>query len=397
MGKHEAVGQMLGYLYQVRFALYLLLKYENEDSQISIEKFDDVAFVEAGRPLELLQLKHHISKSGDLSDTSNDFWRTINVWLDKTLSDKSILENTKFIILTTARAGEESASSFLRDDNKRNIEKAFKILQNVAQTSKNIKHESYYTKFLMMDESDKKKLLKNIYIIDDSPNIIQVEDKIRNFIKFGCLPQYEKNILERLEGWWYKESIKFLTSNDSVFITQNQIRNKIASFRDEYAVDNLPIEDFDFTEDENRIFINSNKIFLKQLNLIELSNPRIMKAIEDYRKAFAQRSKWVKEGLIYINDLDKYESKLIDEWERNFYEILEEMNEITPNIEKVKMGRELYKRVQDWNISIKKKVEEPFIMRGSYHILADKKSVGWHVDFLNRLECLLELEGGEDE
>ena len=36
-------------------------------------------------------------------------------------------------------------------------------------------------------------------------------------------------------------------------------------------------------------------------------------------------------------------------------------------------------------------------MRGSYHILADKKSVGWHVDFLNRLEYLLKFEGGEDE
>ncbi len=396
MGQHEAVGQMLGYLYQVRFALYLLLKYENEDSQISIEKFDDVAFIEEGKPLELLQLKHHISKSGDLSDTSNDFWRTINVWMDK-IEDRDILENTKFIILTTAKAPEESASSFLKDDNNRNIEKVFNILQNVAKTSKNIKHENYYTKFVNMNEIDKKKLLKNIYIIDNSPNIVQVEEKIRNFIKFGCLPQYEKSILERLEGWWYKESIKFLISNDSVFITQNQIRNKIASFRDEYTTDNLPIDDFNFSESENKIFINSNKIFLEQLNLIELSNPRIMKAVEDYRKAFAQRSKWLKEKLIYVNDLGEYEKRLIDEWERSYYEILEEINEMTLDSEKVKTGRELYKKVQDWNINIKKKVEAPFIMRGSYHILADKKNVGWHVDFLNRLENLLVFEGAEDE
>ena len=44
MSNHQATEQMLGYLYQIRYALALLLKNDNPDYQISIEKFDDVAF-----------------------------------------------------------------------------------------------------------------------------------------------------------------------------------------------------------------------------------------------------------------------------------------------------------------------------------------------------------------
>ena len=43
---HDASGQLSGYLYQVLSALLLLLESRNPDSQLCIEKFDDVAFVE---------------------------------------------------------------------------------------------------------------------------------------------------------------------------------------------------------------------------------------------------------------------------------------------------------------------------------------------------------------
>lgn len=40
MSNHQASEQMIGYLYQVRFALALLLDDDNPNSQISIEKRD---------------------------------------------------------------------------------------------------------------------------------------------------------------------------------------------------------------------------------------------------------------------------------------------------------------------------------------------------------------------
>ena len=61
MANHQAAEQMIGYLYQIRYALFLLLDNDNTGYQVSIDKFDDVAFDDNGTPKELIQLKHHIN------------------------------------------------------------------------------------------------------------------------------------------------------------------------------------------------------------------------------------------------------------------------------------------------------------------------------------------------
>ena len=77
MPNHQASEQMLGYLYQVRYALALLLENDNSDFQISIEKFDDVAFSKDGMPKQLIQLKHHIQRQGSLTDGRDVYKRQV--------------------------------------------------------------------------------------------------------------------------------------------------------------------------------------------------------------------------------------------------------------------------------------------------------------------------------
>lgn len=103
MVTHEATASMIGYLYQVRYALKHLLYEENPSTQISIEKFDDIALEsETGNPIEIIQTKCHTERKGDLTDRSTDLWRTIKVWIDAVCEDSTLLENTKFVIITTA-------------------------------------------------------------------------------------------------------------------------------------------------------------------------------------------------------------------------------------------------------------------------------------------------------
>ena len=94
MSNHQATEQMLGYLYQVRYALALLLDNDNPEFQISIERFDDVAFSQDGEPKQLIQLKHHVQKSGNLTDSSTDLWRTLKVWIDTIAKSPEILNET---------------------------------------------------------------------------------------------------------------------------------------------------------------------------------------------------------------------------------------------------------------------------------------------------------------
>ena len=79
-GSHDASASLTGYLFQARYALLRGLEEgrHHPGHALSIEKFDDVAFEEAGRPVELIQTKHHGNR-GDVSDTSVDLWKTLHI------------------------------------------------------------------------------------------------------------------------------------------------------------------------------------------------------------------------------------------------------------------------------------------------------------------------------
>ena len=399
MSSHQASEQMLGYLYQIIYALYLLLKSDNPNLQISIEKFDDIAFSENDNPRKLIQLKHHKCKSGDLTNSSTDLWRTLNVWIETVTQSLDLLEETNFFIITTSQAPDNSAAFYLKYNSERNTNKAFDLLQETCTTSKNEKHKKYYQRFKETDKDVIKKLIDHVYIIDEEPHINNIEGKIINEIKYSCLPKFENEIFERLSGWWQKNMIDALCSEKPVYFTQSQVRSYIVSMSQEYSNDNLPIDVFDIDGLEMKDLCNSDKIFYKQLELICASSKRMKNSLSDYYRAFKQRANWVRDDLLYVNELEKYEARLIDEWNHAFTNMIEDLDEIPESSEndKIREGRNLLKQLENKDIRIRSKCEEAFVMRGSYHILANDLKVGWHADFEERLKYLLDQEREKDE
>lgn len=388
MPNHQASEQMLGYLYQVRYALALLLENDNSDCQISIEKFDDVAFSKDDIPIQLIQLKHHIQHQGNLADASTDMWRTIKVWLDAISETPDILDGTNFLIITTATAPIDSAAFLLKKDSNRNPDTAYQKLKTVCFSSVNQAHQRYYDAFREAGEDTVKQLIRQIYIIDCASNIIDVEKDILKHIRYSCIPKHQKMIYERLEGWWFKKAIDALCCDTPVFVNQNQVRSFIVSVSQEYADDNLPIDILDIDDLQESNFRANEKIFHEQLKLICLGNHRMQLALRDYYRAFRQRASWVRNDLLYVNELGQYEQRLIDEWEHAFAameETLSETNNATEE-EKAKEGRQLFSDIEKRDIRIRPKCQEAFIMRGSYHILANQLKIGWHVDFFDRLK-----------
>ncbi len=391
MFDHQASEQMLGYLYQVRYALFLLLNHDNSDFQISIEKFDDIAFSKDDVPKQLIQMKHHVQHHGNLSDASTDLWRTLKVWIDIINTSPEMLDDTEFLIITTSIAPKDSAAYYLKNNDKRNTDDAYQKLKEICKKSENKAHATYYTAFLKMDEETAKKLIEQIRIIDGASNIIDVGKVLQKQIRYSCIPEYEHHICERLEGWWYRKAIEALCSDTPIFITQNQIRTLIVSMSQEYSNENLPIDIFDSGPFQEDRLGDDEKIFYKQLELIRLGNRRIQVALRDYYRAFHQRANWVRNDLLFINELGLYEQRLVDEWEHCFAEMEDNLNEFgcASEEEKIKEGRKLFSEIEDLDIRIRPKCQEAFVMRGSYHILANQLKVGWHADFFERLKELL--------
>ncbi|MEN6325627.1 MAG: ABC-three component system protein [Syntrophomonas sp.] len=392
---HDASGQMAGYLYQILAALYLLLDNRDSNAQICIEKFDDIAFVEQDEPIIMVQTKHQLYRAGSLSDTSVDLWRTIKSWCDSIYNSPTHLYNTNFVILTTAAAQENTAAYYLKKHTNRNTDEAKRLLSVAASAATVQANDNYYRAFLNMSPELQDNLIRHIYVYDNSLNISNLKTDIMGYVRYATLPMYEEKVYDSVLGWWIRAVIESLCSEQSVFINRIQLQQVIFDIGSGYKADSLPI-DVDFTHDPSDAeldeLIPENRIFIEQLKLISLSNDRLRRSIREYYNAFRQRSLWIREQLLLANELQDYEAVLVDEWNRLFAIMKENLTDYGDELteqQKAKTGRALFGDVENLNLPIRERVTQPFIMRGSYHGLANRMMVGWHVDFMERLCHLL--------
>jgi len=392
---HDASGQLSGYLYQVLSALLLLLDNEDPEAQLCIEKFDDVTFLEDDEPRTMVQVKHQLYRQGSLTDTSVDFWRTIKVWCDYLQQHGAADAQVAFVIITTARANDNSVASFLKKGSSRDWKKAFSIIREISKTDDSKSNQNFYLAFQDLTPSSQEYLAEHIYVYDSAPQIGVIKDKIMPYVRMVTLQPFEDRVYEKVLGWWINNTIKCLSSVEPVFISYRQLQKEMYDVGSEYKVDSLPIDIdplYNPTPAEIAQLSPQNKVFIGQLNLISLSHDRLKRCIRDYYNAYAQRSLWVREQLLFINDLQKYEKRLIDEWNRLFLVMKEDLEDYGDNItesQKIKAGRALLGQVEELNLPIRKNVPDPFIMRGTYHGLSNELSVGWHIDFMDRLCSML--------
>jgi len=378
---HGAAASAVGYLFQCRYALLEGLRAVPDTPQllISIEKFDDVAFEANGEPTALIQTKHHIDKTGDLTDTSIDLWRTIAIWLSKLAEDVEAPFRMKFVLLTTADAPDKSAASRLRMRD-RDAEAADKLLMAAAKSSENEKTEKARAAYAGLPEQIRLSLLRSVMILDGSPNIIDVREEIVRELHHAATRDRIDKLVERLEGWWFGAVIRAMSGAGPSAIPVLAIEQRVDELREEFKRDALPVDFKAAVPSQSVIAELDKRPFVRQLRKIEIGGPRIEYAIRDFYRASEQRSRWAREDLLLDGELEHYERDLTEAWEPRHASIVEESGSGSAE-EKVALGQSLFKWAeQDANFPLRT-VRERFLTHGSYHILANRYAVGWHPDF----------------
>lgn len=411
----SAQSSMLGYFYQPFYALLILLNKdvgECDNAQVYIENIDDIDFQMGNNHLTLYQNKHHIKRQGSISDKSEDLWKTIRIWAERIKNKEIDIDNTTFILTTTVQASTNSIANNLSIDKSfRNtqdaLEKLLKISKEGAENKNkrllddNIKkhpNEDYYISFDSLDQNLKTKLVQNIYILDNQPEIENVQNDIKQILRFSVRRDQINYFYEKLIGWWFVKVINNIVGNKNIPIAYNELYEKISDISDEFKKDGLPIDyEFDFSDVTTESLSPEQKNFIKQLNLILVNDNEIANAVIDYYRAYMQRSKWIKEGKIYIGDLNQYEQRLIREWEQ-VKSKLENTRALITDSDKINLGKDIYFQVGDLKLPICSSGVHSnrgfYIMRGSYHILSNSLRIGWHPEYLQKLN-LNEKQGEE--
>lgn len=392
--KFSAGEQGLGYIYQARLALLHLLQMP-ENTAIFLEKDDDLDFIDGDGGKSLASLKH--KAIGDkLTDLSTDFWKSVNIWLARYRRDGRAASNLRFFLFTTGTVSPASFLARLLPDQAVASGDAA-LLTELADaalaksTSKLI--SPIAATFNELNDSEKQDFLERILIFDGSPRITDIPAIIRDKHMRSIRREHREFVLERMEGWWTDAVIKQLTGARPEGIFGYEVSDKLSNFSEEYKADNLPIT-FRGKVPADEIDTDADpRLFVAQLREIGISSNRIRSAILDYYRAFEQRSAWARENLLVSGEVEEYEDRLADEWNRYKDVAFEKLKDDTAEEALREAGATLY----NWaefetgkieSLRIRAQVTEPYVLRGSFHILADatpEPRVYWHPRFLNRL------------
>jgi C-terminal domain 7 of the ABC-three component (ABC-3C) systems len=394
----SAADPALGYLYQVRVGLlWSLRRIKTGDFLVSIETLDDVAFeTKGGTPDELLQTKHHRTGTAALSNASPDLWKTLRIWFEA--HEKTPFPaDTSLHLITTATAADGSAAAYLRSEG-RDVDAALAALESTAHSSESAANAPAYSAFLRASGSVRKLLLEMIVLTDAAPQVSDLEDQLRDQIFWAVDPQQHASFLQRLEGWWLRRVLKQLTGvHQGDRILSGEIEAEMSDLREQFKQDSLPIDDdlLTFSLDDTTQDSHANSTFVHQMVLARAGKKRVAAAVRDYYRAFEQRSRWLREDLLLVGDLAKYENRLVEQWELIFEAVKDEVGVDSADEAKEAAARQVLQWAEQVIVPIRPRVTEPFVTRGSLHILSDEIRIGWHPDFRDRLAALLGNASGE--
>ena len=382
---HSAAPSAAGYLYQARLALLEVLRYAYGDSdiEIAIEKLDDVSFEKDGSALELLQTKHHLTKSGDLTDRSVDLWKTLGIWAETVKADPSLPRRTRFALITTGRAPNGSASSYLRpaDSNSRDPAVAESMLVRSGNASTNKALDKAIAAFMALTPEMRKALVSVIEIIDGAPLISDMESLAEGRLRMIAPRGKAALAREQLEGWWWPRICAALQAETPGTVSVLEVEQKLDDIRESLKRDALPLDMEDADPSQEEWDMLDEMRFVRQLQCIGIGANRLQYAKRDFYRASAQRSQWARQKLLVDDEVGRFDRTLFEEWQPRFEQMRDGLSEGSQETAVREAGHKLYGWVEtDARFSLRTTVSR-FLNVGSYHILADDLRVGWHRDY----------------
>lgn len=386
---HSAAGQALGYFHQCMWALIELgRRAPSEPSvELRLEALDDIQFDNDGTPDELLQTKHRIAAGGSLSVMSVDLWRTLNVWMDLTVSETLLLR-----LVTTQTVAEDSPLRGLRAGAERDSEAAASALLAAATDSTSATTATWRQKFVALDQDARAALVDRIVIDDNAAQAPGFDQELTKTFRYAIPVGKEDVFAHLIKGWWAGICVRLLARNLSA-VAGDDLVVQVADIADQLKSDTLPVDPTVMQEyDESIRDVYQDRPFVQQLLWIALDNTRLWKAIRDYHRSYTLRSFWLRHQLLAEPELDRFAFRLHDEWEQIFDAQVAAMGR-SGRTDRDIVGQEVLETLAlASRTRIRERFDEPWFNRGMFHALADGElgqRIGWHPDFEEKLEELL--------
>jgi hypothetical protein len=243
-------------------------------------------------------------------------------------------------------------------------------------------------------------------VIDRAATVVTIDEEIKKELRWSAQEEHLDAFARRLEGWWLDRVVKQLADPGGTSkISGSELDQMIDELREQFKPANLPIDPdlASYVLEAHIKTARAGSPFVHQLRLVAAGDDRVVGAMRNYYRAFEQRSRWMRDHLLLVGELTRYDGKLVEEWEQAFLAAKDELSPSAAEDDKRKCGRQVLTKIEEVRLPVRPEVVESFVARGSFHMLADEARVGWHPDYRDLMTSFVkspqpaDTDNGEDE
>jgi hypothetical protein len=385
IASHSAVGALSGFLHQAIWALIVLLRAgrRNPNATVRVEHLDDIEISQDDHGQTLIQIKTSIqATSPAVINTSRDLWSTLHVWSDYVRAHPVSDDPENFLLFTTGRCTEGSAPAILRLDANGDRGSALKQLTKVARTDSGATNEPHYKAWRSLTDAQRIRIISAMTVIDEIVKIDGLGDLLcRELLPSSSQDPQVQKVRDSILGWWMNRIAKHIAQHERDVIRYEELVEAIRHRFNDLSSDTLPLDESLMAYVSTLEEADTVRVFVKQLRLIDTSEPRILQAVSDYYRATQHIDNWLRLDLFPPEKLREYHRELRDRWMRRRLLLLQKLGEDADALELQKAGQALLELTMSQQVAISRERTEEWIMCGSYYHLSDLKMVGWHRDY----------------
>lgn len=368
----SAEGQYLGYSLQLGRLVALLLE-GRESAAVSLEHLGDVSVESDGRVLIVEEHKSRTSRANPIADRAIDLWKTFRNWMDL-VDGHPDLGETEFHLHTSRSFSANFATKF---HDAKELSDIHEVVTEVARSFAATPPGENLRKFVepVLDPSRRTtfyKILRNFHLSHGSGSS---KNDLLTLLRHTAVPkEHLMDVLQLLIGWVKLVTDTQLEQNEAAVVSVAEFQAElVATVRklDQRTV--LNSYSLAPTEPEVEQELRS-RTFVRQLDLVDETDIEKVRAVRHYLKARADGVEWAARSLVHRLDFEDLESDLESVWS-NKKAIVSIRESNRPEAEQ---GRLLLHECLQHRCQLRGMATPSYFAAGSFHSLADEKTVGWH-------------------
>ncbi len=367
-----AAGQILGYTLQLPRALCRLLEV-GPGGAIGVEVLGDVtAFLPNGESIN--EEDKSSVQENPLTDRSTDLWKTFHNWI-KLIEDRNVDPGKTRFVLYCNQQGRKSLVNRFNDASTGEAAEAARRAAEEELGTLSSEHAiwPYYDYVVNKHAKVFEQVIARFDLIIGSDSAYE---DVRAELRKMLVPESDLTFISHTMGGWMDETVMALIkAKQPAVIRHEDFKHRfdvlMTRIRQRELVDYAASE---LSLDKQDSSLKSRPTFVRQLDLINISEEQKLEAVADYLRADHNRNRWIENEFIDEDVARDFDCRL-----HTFWQTAQRKTEIVHKALPEAERGELVLGDCTVRQELIRGVEPPDrTVSGTYHALAHREELGWH-------------------